>query len=123
MPTIVHFDIPVDDLERAKRFCARLFGWKFEKPIEKMEYYLIDTEDLERNPGPGGGMGKREMAEQKIMNYIGVTSVDEYLAKIENLGGKVLMQKTAVTGMGYLAICMDTENNPFGLWEGDQEAQ
>lgn len=123
MPTIVHFDIPADDLERAKRFYARLFGWKFEKPIETMEYYLVDTEDLEGNPGIGGGMGKREMADQKIMNYIGVTSVDEYLAKIENLGGKVLMQKTAVTGMGYLAICMDTENNPFGLWEENQEAQ
>lgn len=123
MPTIVHFDIPVDDLERAKRFYASLFGWKFEKPIETMEYYLVDTEDLEGNPGTGGGMGKRETADQKIMNYIGVTSVDEYLAKIENLGGKVLMQKTAVTGMGYLAICMDTESNPFGLWEENQEAQ
>lgn len=123
MPTIVHFDIPADDLERAKRFYARLFGWKFEKPIETMEYYLVDTEDLEGNPGTGGGMGKRETADQKIMNYIGVTSVDEYLAKIENLGGKVLMQKTAVTGMGYLAICMGTENNPFGLWEEKQEAQ
>jgi predicted enzyme related to lactoylglutathione lyase len=123
MPTIVHFDIPADDLERAKSFYSKLFGWKFEKPIETMEYYLIDTEDLEGKKGPGGGLGKRGTAEQKITNFIGVPSVDEYLAKIEKLGGKVLMAKTAVPGMGYLAICMDTENNPFGLWEENEEAR
>jgi hypothetical protein len=47
MPTIVHFDIPADDPERAKSFYSRLFGWKFEKPIEDMEYYLVDTKNLE----------------------------------------------------------------------------
>ncbi|MFI5382997.1 MAG: VOC family protein [Methanosarcina thermophila] len=104
MPTIVHFDIPADDLERAKSFYSKLFGWKFEKPIETMEYYLIDTEDLEGKRGPGGGLGKRGSAEQKITNFIGVPSVDEYLAKIEKLGGKALMAKTAVPGMVYLEI-------------------
>ena len=37
--------------------------------------------------------------------------------EVEKLGGKVVMPKTAVPGWGYLAICMDTENNTFGLWE------
>jgi predicted enzyme related to lactoylglutathione lyase len=31
MPTIVHFDIPADDPERAKKFYSDLFGWKIEK--------------------------------------------------------------------------------------------
>ncbi|HII80847.1 MAG TPA: VOC family protein [Methanosarcina sp.] len=122
MSTIVHFDIPADDSERAKNFYSRLFGWKFEKPLETMDYYLIETKGLKGEPGPGGGLGKRETADQKIMNYIGVSSVDEYLGKIEELGGKILMQKTAVPGWGYLAICMDTENNTFGIWQ-DEEAK
>ncbi|MDQ1251897.1 MAG: uncharacterized protein QG646_1008 [Euryarchaeota archaeon] len=74
------------------------FGWKFERPMEEMEYFLIGTEDLEGKPGPRGGMGKRGPADQKIVNYIGVSSVDEYLTKVEKLGGKVLMPKTAVPG-------------------------
>jgi len=123
MPSIVHFDIPANDPERAKNFYARLFGWKFEKPIETMEYYLVDTEDLEGKSGTGGGLGKRGAPDQKIVNYIGVSSVDEYLIKVKELGGKVLMPKTAVPGMGYLATCMDTENNTFGLWEENKEAQ
>jgi uncharacterized protein len=27
-----------------------------------------------------------------------------------------------VPGMGYFAICLDTENNAFGLWEEDAKA-
>jgi len=56
------------------------------------------------------------------VNYIGVSSVDEYLAKVEKLGGKVLMPKSAVPRLGYLAICMDTENNTSGLWEEEEKA-
>jgi predicted enzyme related to lactoylglutathione lyase len=119
MPTAVHFDIPPDDPERAKSFYAKLFGRKFERPMEPMEYYLMDTEDLEGKPGLGGGLGKRQSADQRIMNYIGVNSVDEYLLKVEKLGGKVLMPKTVVPGVGYLAICTVTENSTFGLWEDD----
>lgn len=65
MPTIVHFDIPADDPERAKSFCGKLFGWKFERPMEAMEYYLMETQDLEGKAGPGGGLGKRGTADQK----------------------------------------------------------
>ena len=67
-------------------------------------------------------MGKRGTADQKIVNYIGVSSVDEYLSKVEKLGGKVLMPKSAVPRLGYLAICMDTENNTSGLWEEEEKA-
>jgi len=47
---------------------------------------------------------KRGTADQKIMNYIGVSSADEYLPEVEKLGGKIVMPKTIVPGWGYLAI-------------------
>jgi predicted enzyme related to lactoylglutathione lyase len=46
-----------------------------------------------------------------------VPSVDEYADKVEKLGGKIIVPKKAVPGMGYFIICMDTENNAFGIWE------
>jgi len=52
MPTIVHFDIPADDPERAKSFYAKIFRLKFERPMEAMEYYLMNIKDLEGKPGP-----------------------------------------------------------------------
>ncbi len=46
------------------------------------------------------------MPQQQITNFIDVKSVDEYLSKVETLGGKVVVPKTAVPGMGYYAVCL-----------------
>ena len=40
-PTIVHFEIPADDVERARNFYSTLFGWKIEKIEEEMERQWI----------------------------------------------------------------------------------
>jgi uncharacterized protein len=29
--TVVHFEIPADDIEKLRNFYQRLFGWKFAK--------------------------------------------------------------------------------------------
>jgi uncharacterized protein len=104
MSSIVHFEIPAEDLQRARTFYTELFGWKFEG-IQGMDYMLVDTYGL------GGGMVKRMHPDQQIFVQIGVPSVDEYSAKVEKLGGKIIAPKTAIPGMGYFVICMDTENN------------
>lgn len=123
MPTIAHFDLPADDLERAKKFYTELFGWKIEKVPGPLDYYLIETTSSEGEPGVGGGMGLRGSPEQKITNFIDVTSVDEYCDRVKELGGMVLQPKMPVPGWGYLAVCMDTEENTFGLWEVDENAE
>src|SRR5512137_2720012 len=107
MPSIVHFEIPADDLKRAKEFYSNLFGWKIES-MSGMDYMMIDTF------GPGGGMMKRMHPDQQITDYFGVPSIDEYAAKVEKLGGKVIVPKMAVPGMGYFVLCLDTEKNVFG---------
>ena len=50
-------------------------------------------------------------------------SVDEYCDRVKELGGMVLQTKMPVPGYGYLAVCMDTEENTFGLWEIDENAE
>jgi len=47
--------------------------------------------------------------------------MDDYIVKVEKLGGKVIEPKTAIPGWGYLAVCLDTENNLFGLWEENKD--
>ncbi len=116
MSSIVHFEIPADDLKRAKTFYTKLFGWKIED-VPGMDYTMIDTYGL------NGGMMKRMHPDQGITDYFGVPSVDEYSARVEKLGGKILVPKMAVPGMGYFVICADTENNAFGIWESDHSAK
>ena len=133
MPTIVHFEMPADDIERAKKFYTDLFGWKIEKwpgtsskdsSSSSMEYWIVSTTDDKGNKAPiGGGLMKRQGQHQQITNFIDVNSVDEYSSKIEKLGGKVVVTKMAVTVIGYFAVCHDTENNSFGIWETNEGAK
>jgi len=118
MATIVNFEIPADDLARAKTFYSELFGWKIEKvPMEgATEYWFVGTTGEDGKPGLGGGMMARQSPEHQIANYVGVDSVDASAARVEQLGGKVVVPKTPVPGFGFFAVCLDTENNVFGLW-------
>jgi uncharacterized protein len=121
MPAIVHFDIATDNPQRAKKFYESLFGWKMEGPPGMTDYYLIETKNLDGSTGVGGGLGKRGDPSQRITAYFGVENIDEYSKKITQLGGKV-QPKMPVPGWGYLATCMDTEGNTFGLWQEDKKA-
>ena len=101
MPTIVHFEIPADDVERSKKFYSDLFGWKIEKfpgqtggsGGEDMEYWLITTTDDKGNKALGGGILKRQGPQQSIINHIDVKSVDEYSSRVQQLGGKFTFRK------------------------------
>ena len=73
--------------------------------------------------GTNGGMMKRFNPNQKITDYFGVLSVLESSAKVEKLGGRILVPKMAVPKMGYFALCMDNAGNVFGLWENDPPAK
>jgi predicted enzyme related to lactoylglutathione lyase len=127
MPTIVHFEIPADDVERSKKFYSDLFGWKIEiwpgSTVDDKEYWMITTTDEKGNKALGGGMMKRQMSQHQNTNFIDVESVDEYSSKVQQLGGKVVVPKMSVPGMGYLAYCLDTENNSFGIWETNESAK
>jgi uncharacterized protein len=125
MSTIVHFEIPADDVERGRKFYSELFGWKIEKFTGQspMEYWMIETGAGKAEMALGGGMMKRQMPNQQITIYIDVPSVDEYTDKVKRLGGSVTVPKTAIPDMGYFAVCLDPENNGFGLWEDNPKAK
>ena len=120
--SIVWFEIPADNIERAKAFYGSMFGWKLNKfPAAVPEYWHIDTGG--KDASPDGGLLPRMYPQQPITNYVSVASVTQASAKVEKLGGKICKSKTAVPGMGYFAICMETEGNTFALWEMNQRAK
>ena len=121
MPRPIHFDISADDPERATAFYGEVFGWEIGKWDGPFDYWLIRTGPPDE-PGIDGGLARREAPSDTILNFIGVPSVAEYEEKVITHGGKIVRERQAIPGVGYLAVCEDTEGNRFGLLEADDNA-
>ncbi len=118
--TIVHFEIPAEDVEKLRKFYSDLFGWKIQRYPGPMKYWLIETVPVDEKmqslrPGVNGGMFKKEQAELKQVNYISVESIDEYIEKTKTLGGKILQPKQEVPNVGWVAVAIDPEGNQFAM--------
>lgn len=118
---LVWFEIPADEPERAKTFYGKLFGWKMNPLPHMADYWHMDTGGADASPD--GGLMKRMHPQQAITAYFLVPSVTKHIAKVKKLGGDICKPKTAVPGMGYFAICQDTENNTFAIWEMNPRAK
>src|SRR2546421_11638638 len=112
MPTIVHFEIPSDDIERSKKFYNELFGWKFDKWYgseampEGMEYWLISTVDDKGNKALGGGMGKRQSSQQQgFTNFFDVKISSRIFCQNRTVGRQSYIPKNAGARYGLFG-CM-----------------
>jgi predicted enzyme related to lactoylglutathione lyase len=116
----MHFELPVDDPERAIKFYSENFGWKFNKwDGGEQAYWLISTGD---GPGIDGGMMVRNPG-QPVTNTIEVADCDQACSKIEQSGGQIVVPKMTIPGVGYLAYFKDPDGNIFGVMHSDRSAQ
>jgi predicted enzyme related to lactoylglutathione lyase len=122
MNRVVHFDLYADDPARAVKFYERVFGWKAEKWGGPMQYWLLTT-GPDGQPGINGGIGPRQDPTDHTTNTVDVPSLKEAEDKIVAAGGKVLEPRIPIPGMGWFALCLDTEGNRFGLMEADPKAK
>jgi predicted enzyme related to lactoylglutathione lyase len=94
-----------------------------------MEYWNITTGKQEE-PGIDGGLMRRQEGDPGVKTPIStyictidVPDIDEYLNQIKQHGGKVTMEKHPIPGIGWLAWCLDTEKNIFGIMQSDMSAR
>ncbi len=120
---VVHFEIQADNLERARDFYQKAFGWKIEKWVNPegqsmTDYWMIMTGNKD-TPGIDGGMYMRPK-DSKVNTYyctIEVDDIDEAMAEVEKNGGKILNNKMEMKGLGWFANASDTEGNLFALMQ------
>ena len=122
MSRVIHFEIPAADPERALKFYHKVFGWKFDKWAGPMEYWMVTT-GVDGVPGINGGMLKKPGPVSVTTNTIGVESVDVAIEAATSAGGKLVMPKSPIPGVGYFAYCEDTEGNLFGVMQADTSAK
>ena len=120
--TIVHFEIPANDVEKLKGFYEKVFGWKIIQTGGPIEYWVIQTvptddQGMLLKTGVNGGMYKKQVPESKPINYFSVESINDFLDKIIKLGGKITQPKQEVPEVGWIAAAEDPEGNAFALLE------
>jgi uncharacterized protein len=120
MPRVIHFEINAEKPERAVEFYSTVFGWKIDKWEGPHEYWMVKTGET-GEPGINGAIMKRMNPLASTYNTIEVPSIDEFEAKISEHGGKVVIAKTEIPGIGHMAYCQDTEGNIFGIIENERK--
>ncbi len=118
MSRVVHFDLPVDNPERATSFYSEVFGWTFEKWDGGDDYWMIRT-GKDEEPGIHGGLLRRVDPDHRTTNTISVEDLDKSVADVISKGGAVLVPRMNLPGVGYLACCSDTEKNYFNMIQLD----
>jgi predicted enzyme related to lactoylglutathione lyase len=120
--SVVHFEIPADNLKRAQKFYAKVFGWQI-MPMPEMEYTMLGTTPSDKDGMPkelgaiNGGMGARGAPLSHTVVTINVDDIDASLKLIAKKGGKVVRKKLAIGPMGFVAYFKDSEGNVVGLYQ------
>lgn len=118
MDAVVHFEIPTKKYDTAKKFYMDIFGWKIEEwPGMPNKYGMTTTTNDGKGGINGGLMEPSQPFENATIITISVASIDDYLAKITAAGGQMLMPKSPVGDMGFMARFSDLDGNTVGLWE------
>lgn len=107
---IVWFELPARDTKRARDFYGRLFGWKFEPFGGAAEYHMASEAGGAITPVSSGTKGP--------IVYFGVEDLDASSERVKELGGRVGERKE-LPHVGSYVHCVDTESNPFRLWQAN----
>jgi len=123
---MTHFAIHIDDIERAKSFYDEVFDWGFNS-YGQSDFLQIKADKTENGELIGALQSRKySPVPEKLIGMectIGVVNVDEIVERVKNNGGQVLMPKTAIPYVGWIAKFLDTEGNLICAMQYDNNAR
>jgi hypothetical protein len=118
---IVHWEFWSDDPSRASEFYRKVFDWDI-KSMPEMNYNFVETGA--KGAITGGIMTTPQQSVPspgKLSFYVAVDNLDNYAKKIKAAGGKILVDKQQIPGMGAFSLFEDPDGRVLGIWK--QQAQ
>ena len=126
MNKVTHFEIVATDPLRAVDFYTKVFGWEIKKWEDSnigMDYWMVMTVPQGTPGAINGGLRKEMGTDIKEMTKsvngfvctVVVEDIDGILEKVTSNGGKIMQPKNLIPTVGWLAYCLDTEGNMFGV--------
>ncbi len=112
---VVHWELWSKDPERTGDFYAKVFDWKITHYPE-VNYRMVETGG---SGGINGGIFKPQEGPWpgNMSFYVDVDDLDAYGRKIVAAGGKLLVERQEVPGMGTFSLFEDPEKRVLGLWK------
>ena len=123
---IVHFEIYVQDMARAKAFYEAVLGVKLEKmpnpsgdaAISDMWFFPMDKDKGMNSYGSGGMLVKMDGFTPGVggtLVYFGCDDCAVQASRAVAHGGVLCKEKTSIGEHGAFALVQDTEGNMIGL--------
>jgi predicted enzyme related to lactoylglutathione lyase len=112
---VVHWELWSKDPSRAGKFYAEVFDWQVQE-MPDLQYHSVTT-------GGEGGINGGIMKPQdgpwpgNMTFYVHVDDLAGALAKVKAAGGKVVVERQEIPGMGALSLFEDPDGRVMGLWQ------
>jgi predicted enzyme related to lactoylglutathione lyase len=122
MNPVSWFEIPVTDMDRAKKFYESVLKTKIK--VEDFGNLLMGwfRADEDRNaPGATGSLVQADTyvpSHDGSMVYFGVPDINAVTARVEAAGGKVIKNKFSIGEFGFCGHFEDSEGNRIALHQG-----
>jgi predicted enzyme related to lactoylglutathione lyase len=115
---ITWFDIPTDDFDRAVKFYSEILGQKIRVDTymgQKLGFFPMDGRE-----GVGGdlvppGLGAKPCANGTRVYLSCEGIIDDVISRVDGAGGKIILPKSKMGDVGWIAMIMDSEGNTVGL--------
>ncbi len=118
MGRVVHYDVPVDQPERAATFYREALGWTVER-WGQADYWPMRAEDTGDPHGADGALTLRVDAPEGVLIHIQVDDIRLAAKRVEGAGGTVETDVMPIPAIGWSAHVRDTEGNLIGLFQPD----
>jgi predicted enzyme related to lactoylglutathione lyase len=122
---LAHFAINADDVEATKAFYEHVFGWRF-TPWGPPDFFHIETGAAAGSPPQGALQRRRDLVPGAPTTgfecTVAVPDVDAVTTAALAHGGRVVMARTTITGVGDLVFVADPSGNVVGAMRYDDTA-
>lgn len=116
MHGIGHIEIPTTNFKKAQKFFGTVFGWTFREESD------LATVLFRAGTQPNGGfyLVKKMPKKGQVNIYIEVEDIEAKLKEIRKARGKVLVKKTPVRDIGWLAQFATPDGCYLSLWQSNK---
>ncbi len=118
MNRVVHFEVPVADVDKAKEFYQKVLAWNIKTREGSWGSMTTIETGAKSETGIDGSFFKKSTVPpefHRVINIIEVDDIDSMIVRIKAHGGKIVFGPIQYADIGTMVYFQDTEDNILGI--------